>query len=74
MDDNIKEICKTCEKNACKRISTDREAIEQLSSRSQPRWIDQLLSIYRADRKFLDGLTIYREAIENAIKKTQKAQ
>ena len=31
MDDKIKERCKTCEKNACKRISMDQEAVEKLS-------------------------------------------
>ena len=50
--------------NACRRILTDREAVEQLSSRNQPRWIKQLLSIYQADKKFLDGSRICRQAIE----------
>ena len=36
MDDKIIERCKTCEKNTCKRISTDREAVKQLLSGSQP--------------------------------------
>ena len=42
--------------NACKRISIDQKAqsTEQLSSRSQPRWIENLSRIYRPDRKFLN--------------------
>ena len=64
MDDKIKERCKTCENNACKSISTDWEAVEQQSSRSQPRWIENMSRIYRVDRKFLDGSRIHREAIK----------
>ena len=68
----MKQDAKHVKNNACKRISTDREAVEQLSSKSQPQWIKQLSSIYREDRKFLDGQRIYREAIDIAIKKAQK--
>ena len=52
--------------NACKRISTDQKAqsTEQLSSRSQPRWIENLSRIYQPDRKFLDGSRIYLAGIE----------
>ena len=64
MDDKIKERCKTCQKISCKRILTDREVVEQLSSRSQPRWIENLSRIYRPSRKFLYGSGIYQEAIE----------
>ena len=46
--------------------------IEKLSSRSQPRWIEKLSSIYRADRRFLNGLRICWEAIKNAIKRRSK--
>ena len=62
MDNKIIERCKTCGKkknNACKRVSTNQEAVKLLSSRSQPRWIENLSRIYRPDRKFLDESRIY---------------
>ena len=34
----------------------DRGGVENISRRSQPRWIENLSRIYRPDRKFLDGL------------------
>ena len=46
--------------------------IEKLSSRRQPQWIEWLSSIYRANRRFLDGSRICREAIENTIKRRSK--
>ena len=57
--------------SACKRISTDLEAIEQLLSRSQPQRIEQLSSIYQVDIKFLEGSRIYREAIKTRSKKAR---
>ena len=62
MDDKIKERCKTCEKQ-CMQEDLNR------SSRSQSRQIEQLLSICRADRKFLDGSRICREAIKTKSRK-----
>ena len=50
MDDKIKEICKTCENNACKRILTDQEAVEDLSSRQKvSRWIEKLSRFYQEE-------------------------
>ena len=67
MDDKIQERCKTCEKQ-CMQEDLDRSrGVEMLSS--QPRWIEQLSSIYRADRKCLDGSRISRETIETKSKK-----
>ena len=42
----------------------DQEAVEKLLSKSKPRWIKQLSSIYQADRKFLNGSRICQEAVE----------
>ena len=72
MDNKMKKDAKHVKNDVCKRISIDREAVEWLSNRSQPRWIDQLSSIYRADRKFLDGSRICQESIKNAIKRSWK--
>ena len=41
----------------------------ELSMAKKSRWIKQLLSIYWADRKFLDGSRICREAIETNSRK-----
>ena len=61
MDDKIKERCKTCEKH-CMQEDLDRlRAVEMLSS--QPRWIESLLRIYQAKKKFLD------QSIDLAIKR-----
>ena len=61
---NKRKYAKHVKNNACKRVSTDREAVEQLSSRGQPWWIENLSRIYRPYRKFLDGSRICREAFE----------
>ena len=55
--------------NACKRILTNREAIKQLSGRSQPQWIESLSRIYLLDKKFLDESRICQEAIETNSQK-----
>ena len=59
MDDKRKEICKACEKKCVqkKKNLDGSRGVEILSSRSQPRLIDQLLSIYQGDRKLLNGST-----------------
>ena len=65
MDDKIIRRYKNMWKlNACKRFLTDREAVELLSSRSQPQWIENLSRICRPNRKFLDGSRSCQEAIE----------
>ena len=46
--------------------STNREAIELLSSIIQPQWIKNLSRIYRPNGKFLDGLRSYREELQKA--------
>ena len=62
MDDKIKERYKICEKQ-CMQEDLNR------SSRSQSRWIEQLLNICRANRKFLDRSRICREAIKTKSRK-----
>ena len=42
---------------------------QELSTAKRPRWIELLLSIYRVDRKFLDGSRICQEAIETNSQK-----
>ena len=72
MDDKLRETCKTCEKQCMQKDLDGSRGVKMLSSRSQPRWIDQLLSSYWADRRFLNGSRICWEAIENAIKRKSK--
>ena len=43
-----------------------------VSTAKGPRWIEKLLSIYRASKTFLNGSSSYREAIKNAIKRSWK--
>ena len=40
----------------------------ELSTTRRPRWIEQLSSIYRADKKFLNGLRICQEVKTNSQK------
>ena len=42
MDDKIKERCKTCEKQYMQEDLDRSRSCQQLSSRSQPGWIEQL--------------------------------
>ena len=68
--------------NACKGILIDWGVVENLSRRSQPRWIENLSRIYHPDRKFLDGSKklsrFYQEEIqksrwiENTIRSIEK--
>ena len=60
MDDNIKHV----KSNAWKRVLIDREVVEFLTSRSQPRWIENLSRIYQLDRNFLDGSRIYQDKVQ----------
>ena len=60
MDDNIKHV----KSNVCKKVLIDREVVEFLMSRSQPRWIENLSRIYQLDRNFLDGSRIYRDKVQ----------
>ena len=45
--------------------------IEKLSSKSQPRWIENLSRIYQPNRKFLNGSRICRAAIEIESKESR---
>ena len=63
MDDKIIERWKTWEKNACKRISTNREAVEQLSSRSQSRWIENLSARQKVSRWIKRLSRSYRDKV-----------
>ena len=44
----------------------------EVSTAKVSRWIENLLRIYRASRKFLDGSSSCWEVIENAIKRSWK--
>ena len=66
-----KKNAKQKKKMKCIQGYLDRSrGVENLSRRSQPRWIENLSSIYQGDGNFLDGSKICQKAIEIAIKKS----
>ena len=54
---------------AARWIEICRGAIENLLTAKEPQWIEQLSRSYRADKNFLNGSRICREAIETNSRK-----
>ena len=62
MDDKIIERCKTCKKQCTQEDLDGSRVVELLSSRSQPRWIEQLSSRPKVSQ--------WIEKLSSLIKKT----